>query len=429
MKHLTRSILLLAVAGAFAAQGAVNVQIQANGKYYTSPVYKGPVEEKYDIVFLGDGFTANEQGKFNERVGQAILALQAMTPYDERKMCWANVWRVNVVSAESGVDHPLQNNYKNSALDCTYGTGTYNNPERLITCKNSAAAYEAAGYAPAWDAIFILVNDEQWGGGRGAFVTSSIHPGDQKHPGGFGTIVTHELGHMIGNLADEYSYRVGPDVDGNLPYPYGEPSSVNLTTQTDPNLIKWKDFIQAGTPIPTTVNQPFGVVGLWEGGGYYAYDIYRPAMNCHMKTAEAPFCAVCRVRMREILSSHCADCDVTPLDPECWFFDLHKHLRFTTRFNCKFPLPKCPLCPESFLDNQILYVLEGATKETVLQVTDQLGEVIAVGVPGKDGLQVAFTAGVDQQYYIQVISPDVPASGVDLTSTLFQNGVEQELAE
>jgi len=429
MKYWIQIMLGLCVAGTLPARAAVNVQVNADGKTYSAVQYKGPVDVKYDVVFLGDGFTFNEQAKFNDRVNKAVLALQLLKPYNERKMCWANIWRVNVVSQQSGVDHPLQSSYKATELDCTYGDDSYNKPERLIYSKQPARCYEAASHAPAADAIFILVNDEQWGGGAGAFVTSSIHPGDDKHPGGFAGIITHELGHRIGTLADEYSYKLGPDVDGNLPYSGGEPSSVNLTTQTNPSLIKWNDLIQTGTPIPTTVNQPWGVIGLWEGGGYFAYDIYRPAFACHMREVESGFCGVCERRMRERLFSHCADCDETPFHPECMFFDLHKWLRFTSRFHCKIPLPICPLCPENVLDNQIIYILEGAPPDTVLQVVNQTGDIIAQGMPGKDGVQAAFVAGTDQQYYLEITSADVPAAGVEMVSTLYVNGEEMALEE
>lgn len=55
------------------------------------------------------------------------------------------------------------------------------------------------------------------------------------------------------------------------------------------------------TPVAQHQNYP---VGVYEGGGYSAKGIYRPAFNCRMKTNEYPeFCRYASVLSSGLLSS------------------------------------------------------------------------------------------------------------------------------
>src|SRR6267142_1587570 len=87
-----------------ATPAAVNVLQNANGLKYAAVLAGGPVGERYDIVFIGDGFKQNQQADFNARVNDAVTALRARLPYSDL-MCAFNIWRVNVISTDSGVDH------------------------------------------------------------------------------------------------------------------------------------------------------------------------------------------------------------------------------------------------------------------------------------------------------------------------------------
>ncbi|MDE5761103.1 MAG: M64 family metallopeptidase, partial [Bacteroides sp.] len=43
-------------------------------------------------------------------------------------------------------------------------------------------------------------------------------------------------------------------------------------------------------------------VGVYEGGGYSAKGVYRPADNCRMRTNEYPtFCPVCQRAIRRVI--------------------------------------------------------------------------------------------------------------------------------
>ncbi len=407
----------------------VNVQQQPDGTYYTAVLNSGPSAAKYDIVFVGDGFTSSQQNQFNTAVTTALSALQAMVPYSQR-MCGVNIWRVNVVSTDSGIDHPLQNIFKNTELDCRYGKGP---PEadRCITSDSPAKCYEAADYAPDYDAVFVLVNDTQWGGCAGGLVFSSISPG-------FAGIITHELAHKIGGLADEYDCYVCDGSDSNLTYSGPEPSQVNLTKATTLATIKWNALILAGTPIPTTINNPPGVVGLWEGGGYYAKGIYRPQFTCHTRNTGSPFCAVCEQEMRNKLGSHCTECEIDPLGFACLFQDMLE-LVSVKALLCRWPLPFCPSCPvcsgcpfgDWFFDD-LIYTIEGVGEDSVLNVIDDAGQVVATGRPvtgpqGQPALSVQFKARRDTQYFAELRSPAAAHKIQTLSSSILRNNLPQSL--
>ena len=113
-------------------------------------------------------------------------------------------------------------------------------------------------------------------------------------------VVVHEFGHSFGGLADEYFYDNDVMTDT---YPLDiEPWEQNISTQVD-FAAKWKDMLSENTPVPTPAevseNYPTGV---YEGGGYSAKGIFRPAENCRMRTNEYPaFCPVCQRALRRII--------------------------------------------------------------------------------------------------------------------------------
>ena len=218
------------------AHAEVPVQVQPTGLTYTGILVNGSATSKFDIVFIGDGFQKSEQTAFNNKVNEAVAALQNRPGYSAR-MCGFNIWRVNVLSTDSGIDHPKNGISKNTALDCRYGNPAMSEAERCIVTDSPAKCFEAAANAPARDAVFVLVNDTQWGGCAGNVVCSSI-------AAGFDGLITHELAHDVGELADEYDCYVCDGSDNNRTYSGSDPSEVNITNNTDRATTKWHDLIQ-----------------------------------------------------------------------------------------------------------------------------------------------------------------------------------------
>ena len=98
-------------------------------------------------------------------------------------------------------------------------------------------------------------------------------------------ILTHETGHVLANLGDEYT---------NASPGFPDTEEPNTTQQTNRLLIKWKAWISTNTPIPTPPTSDFSsIVGLFQGAHYHPTQWYRPELDCLMRDLYVPFCAVC----------------------------------------------------------------------------------------------------------------------------------------
>jgi len=271
----------------------------------TPILVNGDMADKINIVFLGDGYTSAQMALYLSDVQNATNALFFTPPYANYKSFF-NVYAIEVPSVESGTDHPY------TAADCPGGLATfysntffnttfdYQGIHRLLVVQNSLDVYAVlAANFPAWDVVFMVVNHSYYGGSGGAFAVFSTVSSAAE-------IAIHELGHSFSDLADEYEY-------GGLPG-YEAP---NTTAETTRELIKWTDWIEASTPVPTPETVQYaGVIGLFEGAVYNALGWYRPRLDCKMRTLGIPFCSVCSERTVQgvytlvpVILSH------DPLDP------------------------------------------------------------------------------------------------------------------
>ena len=234
----------------------------------------GSPSNRVDIVVLGDGYTAEEIGKFATDVDAMVAGMFSQAPYSEYYRFF-NVHRIDVTSAESGADHPSRGIYRDTAFGSAYDCGGI---QRLI-CADVSAVNDVVARSiadpNARDFIILLVNDPEYGGSGGTIAVAYSY-------GAVVDMVLHEFGHSFALLADEYA---GPPPPSCSLY---EPSSPNVTMQTDRNAIKWKPWIEETTPIPTT--QPLsGVPGLYEGAQYCDTAKFRPTWNSKMRSLGAPF--------------------------------------------------------------------------------------------------------------------------------------------
>ncbi|MGN1236573.1 MAG: M64 family metallopeptidase, partial [Bacteroidaceae bacterium] len=91
-------------------------------------------------------------------------------------------------------------------------------------------------------------------------------------------------------------------------YPDVEPWNENLTTLFDFKR-KWADMLPKGAPIPTPADvaeklskNDATTIGVYEGGGYQSKGVYRPTINCRMRTnAVKEFCPVCKRALNRII--------------------------------------------------------------------------------------------------------------------------------
>lgn len=395
-------LTVAAAAGSMISAWSAPVPIitQADGSDYATIRLSGSTLTKYDIVFIGDGFKADEQDAFNTAVTKAVERLDECVPYSERP-CAFNIWRVNVKSEQSGIDHPAgipghpAPVTRNTALDCRFGNPSAGEAERCIT-GNKDKCLEAAAYAPGQDAIVIVVNDPMEGGCTSEFVFYSAD---------YRNVLMHELGHKIGLLADEYPCYVCNGSDAGANYTGGEPMEVNVTAQSS-HPLKWNSFVAVGTTLPTTA--PPDAVGAWEGALYHAYGAYRPQSDCKMRMASSAFCKICEQHMRLQLGTvFCTFCELHPGSPTCNDY-VRRQPQFVWREKVRFrwPWPPCLSCPrdKTNLMENVIYTLRGLPTGFTLRVTDEQSRTVAEGMPKYGGLSVSFEANKAKPYFVELLA-------------------------
>ncbi|WP_246001817.1 M64 family metallopeptidase [Allorhizocola rhizosphaerae] len=230
----------------------------------------GPSSTKFDLVFVGDGYTSSQLGTYAQHVQSKFNEIMAFEPFKSHRTQF-NAWRVDVISSQSGVDNdPTQGVLKNTALDMYFWC---NGIERLL-CVNQTKAQQQAAAAPDADQILALGNSTKYGGAGGGVATAS---------GGHasaGQIAIHELGHSIGRLADEYDYGDGACYTGGEPV---EPNVSKLTAaQMQASGTKWRNYLGQSTP-------DGGTIGTYEGARYFTRCIYRPSVDSIMRTLGRQF--------------------------------------------------------------------------------------------------------------------------------------------
>lgn len=253
--------------------------------------YKGDPANHLDLVFVAEGYKAAEQTQFIADANKFVEYLFSVEPYKQLRNRF-NIWAVEAVSAESGTDNPGRNEWKNTVLHSTFYTFDV---ERYLTTPDFGAIRDAVSETPT-DAVYVIVNTDKYGGGGiYNFYGLSAARNERSFP-----VFVHELGHSLVGLGDEYySSEVAYQDFYNLKT---EPWEPNLTTLVDFGS-KWRKLLNPAIPIPTPDTESYRMgTGVFEGGGYVAKGVYRPAYNCRMKSNEAEFCEVCRQAIEETVN-------------------------------------------------------------------------------------------------------------------------------
>jgi hypothetical protein len=276
----------------------------------TMIVDNGPPARRWDLVIMGDGYQPDQMAQYVADVQQFVDTMFRTPPFNELRPA-INVHRVNVASTDSGADDPAACGGSGVAAR-TYFDATFcgNNIRRLLGVNNTAALNTASAQVPQWNAVLVVVNSTVYGGSGGAVGTFSLAPAAEE-------IALHELGHVAFGMADEYEYYRGCGVyTARNIHPPGEPAEANVTLNIDRATLKWRRFVAVSALIPTTSNAdctqcgpqispvPTGTGGLFEGAHYYYCEAFRPKFNCKMRALGMPFCAVCRERIRTVLTPH-----------------------------------------------------------------------------------------------------------------------------
>ena len=225
----------------------------------------GPDSENVVLTIMGDGYTAGEQDSFLASAAQLSGNLLNKHPFSSFRDVF-NVYAIKVISNQSGAAETpgaKVNNY--------FGTKFYfdGKTERLLSSPYPNRVYELLKhYTPLYDMSVVLVNSTKYGGAGGGFAVTSCHTAADE-------ILVHELGHSVGNLADEYWWngREAP----------------NMTRNSNPATIKWRPWLNV------------------EEVGVYAFEEdkrwFRPHECCEMRYLGVSFCEVCASELTRILAN------------------------------------------------------------------------------------------------------------------------------
>src|SRR4029078_11478395 len=119
--------------------------------------------------------------------------------------------------------------------------------ERYVLTYDNKAFRDGAQLAP-YECVELRVTGKTYGGGGIFNLYSTVAADSLWAP----YVFVHEFGHHFSGLADEYYTS---DVSYLPNSKRVEPWEPNATALNDPKNLKWKDLVEAGTPIPTPWNK------------------------------------------------------------------------------------------------------------------------------------------------------------------------------
>ncbi len=258
-----------------------------------SIVNNGSSAECYDLVFLAEGYTITEMDKFKADIKRMCTYVFAHTPYTQLESK-INIYGILSPSAQSGVNDPTKKEWVNTLFSASFNTF---NSDRYLQIENTSTLRDYAALVP-YDHIIVLVNSKKYGGGsiyNNFTICTTDHALSEQ-------VFIHELGHGIAGLADEY--YTSEVAFTNYYHLELEPWEPNITTLVRFDE-KWKSQISKDTPQPTPNSAKYkNTIGLFEGAGYTAKGIYRPSLDCKMKTNRAPeFCPICLQAITKAIDS------------------------------------------------------------------------------------------------------------------------------
>ncbi|MFJ2054440.1 M64 family metallopeptidase [Streptomyces sp. NPDC087908] len=291
------AVCLLAAGLVGTVPAAAGTPTPADGPAVVPVQTTGPADRRFNLVFMGDGYTAAEMPAFRADLDRHLSTLWSIEPFASYRS-YINVWAVEVPSAESGVDCDpgLDAPARDTALDMGFWGGCEaGSVQRLLTVDSRKAAALAdlvPGTSAANRQVVALAHSSTYGGAGGGYATAS---------GGnaLSSLITpHEIGHSLGGLQDEYDYYAR-GVPGDT-YSGPEPSSSHHTLLTERQMrdgrAKWWRWLGEES-------ESGGVIGRHEGGMYRTKGVWRPSRHSLMKTLGYAFDQVEREVMVRAISA------------------------------------------------------------------------------------------------------------------------------
>lgn len=302
----------------------------------------GPATERVDLLLLAEGYTAAQGPEAVEDARRLLEALFRQEPYRSRREDF-NVRVLHVASSEAGVHRPQADAPRRTPVSAEYNI--FDSERYLLTLDNRAMR-DAASSAP-YDALVLMVNETQYGGG-GVFNAHATVAAKNEFAD---YLFVHEFAHHFAALADEYYTSDVAYETGIADRP--EPWEPNVTALKNTATLKWRDLVEADTPLPTPWNKEAydkraaeyqarrralraanvpeaemsalfreqqkweeqffgrlphrGKVGAYEGAGYETKGLYRPEQDCLMFSRNpVGFCRVCRRAIDRVIDLYTA---------------------------------------------------------------------------------------------------------------------------
>ncbi len=259
--------------------------------------WSGDPKNRFNLVIMADGYTQQDMAEYKQYAADLVQGLLGGTaPYRDYADL-INVVRVDTVSAERGAHcddlkySPRKNHFKSAfpiaCLNAKLGTKfgdrfLYQLDAIKVLRESNTVKFEGVSLA---DKAYVLVDTPKFGG-------TTLLWGTQSKAATLATF-SHELGHLIGGLADEYLQEGDPCNVFGLLMP-------NLSNQkSKASSVKWKQWILSDTPIPTPAEEVYADrIGLYQGaGGGCKKMAYKPHQNCRMRHSQSEFCSVCLEQM------------------------------------------------------------------------------------------------------------------------------------
>jgi hypothetical protein len=308
----------------------------------------GDAHRKMDLALIAEGYTAEDEAKLRADFDRFVRVFFAQEPFASLKDRF-NITGVFKPSDEAGCDEPGYGIFKNTSVGASFDSlGS----ERYVLIEDNRTLRDIAAHTP-YDTMAVMINHSRYGGGGIYNLYCTFTVDNPWHD----YLFLHEFGHAFGGLADEYYTSA---VAYNEFYPKGvEPREPNITALLDPANLKWRAFVTPGTAVPTPweksefdakdmayqkvrqeINERIatlkrsgapkadvakleeeserrsreqaqwvdrflaaskfaGQIGAFEGAGYAARGLFRPAVDCIMFTKGAkPYCKICEAALR-----------------------------------------------------------------------------------------------------------------------------------
>jgi hypothetical protein len=227
---------------------------------------EGPPSRRLDLLIVPDGYTADRRAAFDAHADAVAEQLLSIEPYRAYASMF-NVWKVFIPSTEPSADPSRDGGAlgpNDTPFQCAYGcTDIF----RLVCCDEEALVDAVDQLAPFADGLLVLMDSSTFGGSGGLnyAVTFTGAGGD--------LVSSHELGHTLVYLWDEYPYGYEADTDNYI--------APNCSPADQP--IPWYHWMDEEHP----------EIGAFQTCSFS--DWVRPtANNCLMNSLQPGYCAVCR---------------------------------------------------------------------------------------------------------------------------------------